>query len=430
MGTGLGGHIDQALAVLEHDGLARRCSLVQRKLEHLLVAIHVVQGEPIGAVLTLAEAIGPVADLYGGKLLAVGGQADLGRVVDEVKISANKVLDRRAGGNLVNKLSLDIGKVGVELATVGIPGEVLQEYLTIKVGGVLVVDVHVVASVDHRLERVVRAPERDVNVARRVHIDGDGVRGAVIAGVVGVLVVVLSPVLVRVLVLVAIVLKILAELLGALHGLRENEVRAVGELLPVVLEIVLARLPLPDTAHFVRSIGVCSVGLWIRLLGWIAKRPRIRFGVIAVLAVKVGCTVTNKDHVLVLGLNGSIRVEDALCGKKASVHVSARMQAGVHCVQDVIIPRDDVGQRLLDVTDPVEEDYADLDVQTISLGFLANLLQEFFGLFVNVRLRGSARLIEHKHNVGRLGLALARERKRNLRLQILVKLGRRLLVLL
>lgn len=133
---------------------------------------------------------------------------------------------------------------------------------------------------------------------------------------------------------------------------------------------------------------------------------------------------------LVLGLNGSIRVEDALCGKKAGVHVSARMQARVHCVQDVIIARDDVRQRPLDVTDLVEEDYADLDVQTIILGLLANLAQELLGLVVNVLLRGSARLIEHKHNVGRLGLALARKRKRDLRLQILVELGRHLLVLL
>ena len=87
-------------------------------------------------------------------------------------------------------------------------------------------------------------------------------------------------------------------------------------------------------------------------------------------------------------------------------------------------------QRLLDVTDPVEEDYADLDVQTIILGFLANLLQEFFGLVVNVLLRGSARLIEHKHNVGRLGLALAREREGDLGLKVLVELGRHLLILL
>ena len=133
---------------------------------------------------------------------------------------------------------------------------------------------------------------------------------------------------------------------------------------------------------------------------------------------------------LVLGLNGSIRVEDALCGKKAGVHVSARMQARVHCVQNVIIARDDIRQRLLDVTDPVEEDYADLDVQTIILGLLANLTQELLGLLVDVHLRRRAGLVQHKHNVGRLGLALARERQGDLGLQVLVELGRHLLVLL
>ena len=133
---------------------------------------------------------------------------------------------------------------------------------------------------------------------------------------------------------------------------------------------------------------------------------------------------------LVLGLNGSVRVEDALCGKKTGVHVGAVAHLRVHRAQNVIIPRDDVRQRLLDVTDLVEEDYADLDVQTIVLGLLANLAQELLGLPVNVHLRRGAGLVQHKHNIGRLGLALARERKRNLGLQVLVELGRHLLVLL
>ena len=118
VGAGLGRYVDQALAVLEHNGLARRCSLVQRKLEHLLVALGVVQGEPIGAIRKLAKTVGPVVDFLGGELLAVGGQADLGRVVDEVEIGADKVLNRRAGGDFVNKLGLNLGKVGVELAIV------------------------------------------------------------------------------------------------------------------------------------------------------------------------------------------------------------------------------------------------------------------------------------------------------------------------
>ena len=133
---------------------------------------------------------------------------------------------------------------------------------------------------------------------------------------------------------------------------------------------------------------------------------------------------------LVLGLNGSVRVKNALGSKKASVHVGAGANARIHCSKNVIITRDDVGQLLLDVALLVEEDYADLDVQTIILGLLANLAQEPLGLVVDVHLRRGAGLIEHKHNVGRLGLALARERKRDPCLQILVKLGRHLLILL
>lgn len=50
--------------------------------------------------------------------------------------------------------------------------------------------------------------------------------------------------------------------------------------------------------------------------------------------------------------------------------------------------------------------------------------------FIDVLLRRGARLIKNEHNIRWLGLALARERKRDLRLQVLVELGSRFLILL
>ena len=78
--------------------------------------------------------------------------------------------------------------------------------------------------------------------------------------------------------------------------------------------MVLAGLPLPDATHEVLATLNFS------------KRPRIRGGVIAILAVKVGCTVADQDDVLVLGLNGSVRVKNALGSKKASVHSWCRSE--------------------------------------------------------------------------------------------------------
>lgn len=49
--------------------------------------------------------------------------------------------------------------------------------------------------------------------------------------------------------------------------------------------------------------------------------------------------------------------------------------------------------------------------------------------FIDVLLRRGARLIKNEHNIRWLGLAFARERKGNVCLQILVKLGSRLLIL-
>ena len=178
MGTGLGGLIRQKLAVFQHDRPARSSSLVQRERELLVFPSLVLQGKAVRAVAVLTETVGRGVNLHGGELLAIGGKADLGGVVDEVEVSADGVFDRRASSDLVHKLCLELVKIGVEFAVVGVPGEVLQEDLAVKVGGVLVIDVHVVAGVDHRLEGVVRAPERDVDVARRGNVERDGVRGA------------------------------------------------------------------------------------------------------------------------------------------------------------------------------------------------------------------------------------------------------------
>ena len=268
------------------------------------------------------------------------------------------------------------------------------------------------------MERVVRADIGNINVARRIHVEGNGVRGSVIGRFDGVLVVVLSPVLVGVLILVLVVGEVLSHLLRAGHGLREDEVGAVGELLPGVIGVILAGLPLPNAAQEVLATF------------HFAKRPGVGLGEVAILAVKVGGTVADQDNVLVLGLNGSILIKDALGGKKASVHVGAGSDFRVHRIQDIVIARNHVGQLLLDVAPLVEEDYADLDVQAVILGLLADLTQELLCLVVDVHLRRGAGLIKHEHNIRRLGLALARERERDLGLQVLVELGRRLLVLL
>ena len=133
---------------------------------------------------------------------------------------------------------------------------------------------------------------------------------------------------------------------------------------------------------------------------------------------------------LVLGLNGSIRVEDALCSKKAGVHVGTRAQARVHRRQNAIVTCNDISQRLLNIAHLIKEDNANLDVQAVGLSLCLNLFEEGLSLVKDVLLRRGARLIEHKHNVGRLGLALARERQGDLGLQVLVELGRGLLILL
>ncbi len=133
---------------------------------------------------------------------------------------------------------------------------------------------------------------------------------------------------------------------------------------------------------------------------------------------------------LVLGLNGSIRVEDALCSKKAGVHVGTRAQARVHRRQNAIVTCNDISQRLLNIAHLIKEDNANLDVQAVGLSLCLNLFEEGLSLVKDVLLRRGARLIEHKHNVGRLGLALAREREGDLGLKVLVELGRHLLILL
>ena len=181
--------------------------------------------------------------------------------------------------------------------------------------------------------------------------------------------------------------------------------------------MVLAGLPLPDAAHHVPAALNA------------AERPGVRFGEVAALAVKVGCAVANQDDVLVLGLNGGVRVEDALCGKKAGVHVSARTHARVHRVQNVVIARGHIGKRQLHVAHLVEKDDAGLDVEAVGLRLLVDFLKKCLGLFEDVRLRGSAGLVQHEHDVGRLCLALTGEGKSDLGFEVLVERGRGLDVL-
>ena len=132
----------------------------------------------------------------------------------------------------------------------------------------------------------------------------------------------------------------------------------------------------------------------------------------------------------VLGLNGFVCAEDALCGKKTGVHVGAGTQVRAHRCLNVVVTRNHIGQLQLNVADSIEDDHTNLDVEAIGLRFRLDLIKERLSLVVDCLIVGKGRLIENKHNVGRLGLALARERKRDLGLQVLVKLGRRLLVLL
>ena len=176
--------------------------------------------------------------------------------------------------------------------------------------------------------------------------------------------------------------------------------------------MVLAGLPLPDAAHHV-SAALNA-----------AERPGVGLGEVAVLAVEVGGTVADENHVLVFGLNGGVLIENALCGKKASVHVGARTHARIHRVQDVVIARDHVGQRQLHVAHLVEKNDTDLDVEAVGLGLLVDFLQERFGLFEDVRLGGSAGLVQHKHDVSGLCLALTGEGKGDLGFEVLVERGR------
>ncbi len=85
---------------------------------------------------------------------------------------------------------------------------------------------------------------------------------------------------------------------------------------------------------------------------------------------------------------------------------------------------------MLNIAHLIKEDNANLDVQAVGLSLCLNLFEEGLSLVKDVLLRRGARLIEHKHNVGRLGLALAREREGDLGLKVLVELGRHLLILL
>ena len=105
------------------------------------------------------------------------------------------------------------------------------------------------------------------------------------------------------------------------------------------------------------------------------------------------------------------------------------MYARVHRVQDVVIACGHVGQRQLHVAHLVEKDDADLDVEPVGLGLLVDFLKECLGLLEDVRLRGSAGLVQHEHDVGRLCLALAGEGKGDLGLEVLVERGRGLDVL-
>ena len=315
MGAGLGGFVHQHLAIRKDNRLGRHRGLVERKDELLVLPRLVLEGKAIDAICTLAKTIGGLVDLLGCQVLAGNVQADLAGIVHEVEVAANQVLDGRTSSDLVDKLGLELIEVGIKLAAIGIPGEILQEDLAIEVSSVLVVDVHVVTGVDHRLEGVIGAPKRDIVAAGSVYIDGNGVRSSDRGCRISVLVVVLGPVFVGILVLIAIVRKILTELLRALHGLREDEVGVVGKLLPGVVSVVLAGLPLPNAAHHVP------------VAFYAAKRPRVRLGIVAILAVEIRGAIANQDHVLVLGLNGSVSVEHALGGKKAGIHVGAGVNA-------------------------------------------------------------------------------------------------------
>ena len=128
-------------------------------------------------------------------------------------------------------------------------------------------------------------------------------------------------------------------------------------------------------------------------------------------------------------LNGFVRAEDALCGKKTGVHVGAGTQVRAHRCLNVVVTRNHIGQFLLNVADSIEDDHTNLDVEAIGLRLRLDLIKERLSLVVDCLIVGKGRLIENKHDVRRLGLALAREREGDLGLQILVELGRCLLIL-
>ena len=85
--------------------------------------------------------------------------------------------------------------------------------------------------------------------------------------------------------------------------------------------------------------------------------------------------------------------------------------------------------RSLHVAHLVEKNNADLDVEAVSLCLLINLLKKCLGLFEDVRLCGSAGLVQHEYDVGRFCLALTGEGKSDLSFEVLVECGRSLDVL-
>ena len=121
MGAGLGRLVHQHLAVRKDNRFSGHRGLIECEDELLVLPCRVLEGETIGAVRTLAKAIRGLVNLFGHKVLARNIQADLTGIVHKVKVVANKILDGRAGGNLVHELGLELIEVGIEFAFVRVP---------------------------------------------------------------------------------------------------------------------------------------------------------------------------------------------------------------------------------------------------------------------------------------------------------------------